>query len=144
MLTPRQVFDRTVDAFNSGQIDTALSMTSPDVVLTAPGGLDFKGLAGMRQWFDLWSDACPDRRVKYHNVLVQGDQLIGEGTFTGTHTGPLHLPTGDVPPTGRKLAADYVAVFHFAGEKITYMRHYMDLMGVMAQLGLLPSPEKVG
>ena len=137
MLTAKEVFDKTVAAFNAGDVDAALSMASPTIELTAPGGLDFKGKQGLRQWFQLWSDACPDRQVRYHNVISQGDQVIGEGTFTGTHTGVLHLPSGDVPATGRKLSADYAAAFSVADQKITYMRHYMDLMGLMMQLGLL-------
>ena len=37
--------------------------------------------------------------------------------FTGTHTGP----GGPVPPTGRKVSADYVYVMQFSGEKISHM-----------------------
>ena len=64
-------------AFNAGNIDTALSLASPMIELTAPGGLDFTGKEGFRQWLQVWSDACPDRRVRYHNVIAQGDQVIG-------------------------------------------------------------------
>lgn len=143
MLTPKEVFDKTVVAFNEGDIDAALALASPAIELTAPGGLDFSGKEGLRQWFQLWSDACPDRRVRYHNVITQGDQVIGEGTFTGTHTGVLHLPTGDVPATGRHVSADYAAVVRVDDQEITYMRHYMDLMGLMIQLGLVGAEAKV-
>ena len=47
------------------------------------------------------------------------------------------MPSGDVPATGRKVSADYAAVVRVADQQITYMRHYMDLMGMMMQLGLV-------
>jgi predicted ester cyclase len=137
MLTPKEVFDKTVVAFNAGDIEAAWNLASPEIELTAPGGLDFRGKEGLRQWFQLWSDACPDRRVRYHNVVAQDDQVIGEGTFTGTHTGVLHLPSGDVPGTGRHVTASYAAVVRVADQKITYMRHYFDVMDLMTQLGLI-------
>jgi predicted ester cyclase len=143
MLTPKQVLQKTVDAWNASDEAGVLAMAAPDVDLPAPGGLNFKGAEGFRQWYRLWAEACPDRIVRYHNLVGEGDQLIGEGTFTGTHTGVLHLPTGDVPPTGRHVSADYVAVLRVSGEKITYMRHYFDVMDLMVQLGLVGAEAKV-
>jgi ketosteroid isomerase-like protein len=136
MLTARQVLDRTVTAWNASDEEEVVAMGDPDIELTASGGLDFKGSYGLRKWYRLWAEACPDRVVRYHNVVEAAGQAIGEGTFTGTHTGTLHLPMGDVPATGRHLKADYVAVLRVAGGKITYMRHYFDVMDLMIQLGL--------
>lgn len=140
MATAREVFDRTVAAWNASDERGVLSLGSPEVVLTAPGGLDFKGTDGLRGWYRLWHEACPDRQVAYHNVIADETQVIGEGTFTGTHTGVLHLPAGDVPPTGRHIKADYVAVVRVTGGQIAYMRHYFDVMDLMIQLGLAPAP----
>jgi ketosteroid isomerase-like protein len=52
-------------------------------------------------------------------------------------------PSGDVPPTGKHVSADYVAVLRTSGGKITYMRHYFDVMDLMAQLGLVGADAKV-
>ena len=136
MLTARQVLDKTVAAWNASDEAGVVAMGAPDVELTASGGLDFNGKEGFRKWYQLWAEACPDRVVRYHDVVEDDGLAIGEGTFTGTHTGTLHLPIGDVPATGRHLKADYVAVLRVSGGKITYMRHYFDVMDLMIQLGL--------
>ena len=143
MLTAKQVFDKTVAAWNASDESEVLAQSAPDVELRAPGGLDFNGTEGLRQWFRLWAEACPDRVVRYHNVVGDAGQIIGEGTLKATHTGVLHLPTGDIPPTGRHITADYVAVLRVANGKITYMRHYFDVMDLMVQLGLVGAEAKV-
>ena len=143
MLTANQVLDRSVEAWNTSDEAGVLALAAPDVELRAPAGLDFRGVEGFRQWYRLWAEACPDRTVRYHNVVGDGRQAIGEGTFTGTHTGVLRLPSGDVPPTGKHVKADYVAVLRATGGKITYLRHYFDVMDLMIQLGLVGAEAKV-
>ena len=140
MATAKAVLESAVKAWNSDDEGGVLSLGSKDIELTAPGGMDFHGLDGLRTWYRLWTEACPDRRIRYTNVVGDQDQVIGEGTFTGTHTGVLHLPTGDVPPTGRQITADFAAVIKVSDDRITYMRHYMDVMDLMIKLGLVPAP----
>jgi predicted ester cyclase len=140
MSTAKQVLDQAVAAFNAKDEAGFLALADPGIELPAPGGLNFQGLDGCRQWYRLWTEAFPDRKVKYHNVVGDENQVIGEGTFTGTHTGVMHLPTGDVPATGRSAKLDYVAVERISGGKIVYLRHYLDVMELMTQLGLLGTP----
>jgi predicted ester cyclase len=140
MASAKAVLEKAVKLWNAGDEAGVLALGSPEVELTASGGLDFHGLDGLQQWYRLWDEACPDRVIRYHNVVGDEDQVIGEGTFTGTHTGVLHLPTGDVPPTGRRLKSDFVAVIRVSQDRITYMRHYLDVMDLMIQLGLIPAP----
>lgn len=140
MATAKSVLERAVEAWNAGDEAAFVAIGDPGAELSSPGGLDFHGAAGVRAWYRLWKEACPDRIVRYTNLVGDEDQVIGEGTFTGTHTGTLHLPTGDVPPTGKRVQADFVAVVKTSNDRITHMRHYFDLMDFMAQLGLLGAP----
>jgi len=140
MSSARSVLEHAVVALNGSDEAAFVALGDPKAELTAPGGLDYHGTAGFRTWYRLWSEAFPDRVVRYRNYVGDRDEVIGEGTFTGTHTGTLRLPTGDVPPTGKRLTADFAAVVRVDAGRITYMRHYMDLMDLMSQLGLLGAP----
>jgi predicted ester cyclase len=144
MSTAKQVLDQAVEAFNAKDEVRFLALAKSDVDLPAPGGLNFHGLDGFRQWYRLWTEAFPDRKVQYYNVLSDDSQLIGEGTFKGTHTGVLRLPAGEVPPTGKRVTIDYVAVQRVADGKITYLRHYLDTMELMTQLGLVGAEAQQG
>src|SRR2546421_10356248 len=102
-MTAKAVFDAAVGAWNASDEARFVEQFAPDTELISPGGLNFSGIDGAHRWYRLWQEACPDRTVRYTNVVSEGDRLLGEGIFEGTHTGVLHLPTGDVPATGRHL-----------------------------------------
>jgi hypothetical protein len=46
------------------------------------------------------SPAMGSAHVDVHDEHVIDDAVVEKGTFTGTHDGVLHAPTGDVPLTG--------------------------------------------
>lgn len=141
-MSAKQVLEQAVAAFNARDEERFVALANPDIELPSPGGINLRGLDGFRQWFRLWTEAFPDRQVRYHNVVGDADQAIGEGTFKGTHTGVMHLPSGDVPPTGKSVTLDYVAVERVSNGKITYLRHYLDVTELMTQLGLVGAGAK--
>ena len=55
------------------------------------------------------------RQLAYFVVVVY--QVAAYGVFRGTHTGE----GGPVPPTGKKVEADYVYVMDFDGDRIRHM-----------------------
>ena len=144
MSSVKQALDQAVAALNAKDEASFVAMFAPDVDLPAPGGLSFKGIDGVKQWYRLWTIAFPNCHVQYPNVVTEGDQLMGEGKFTGTHTGVLHLPTGDVPPTGKTVKVDFSAVVRTTNGKVSYLRHYLDTMELMGQLGLIGAGAAAG
>ena len=136
-MSAKQVLEQAIAAFNAKDESRFVALASPNIELPSPGGLNFHGPDGFRTWFRLWTEAFPDRQVRYHNFVGDGDEVVGEGTFNGTHTGVMHLPTGDVPPTGKHVTLDYIVVQRVSNGKITYLRHYLDTMELMTQLGLV-------
>jgi predicted ester cyclase len=141
-MSAKQVLEQAVAALNGRDEEGFVALASPNIELPSPGGLNFHGKDGFRHWFRLWTEAFPDCQVRYHNLVGDADQVMGEGTFKGTHTGVLHLPTGDVPPTGKQVTLDYAAVQRVSNGKISYLRHYLDVMELMAQLGLVGAEAK--
>jgi predicted ester cyclase len=136
MSNAKQVVERAIKAWNGRDLEGFVALASADVRITASGGVDLEGTEGMKQYYLLWRTACPDNAVTYHNIVGEADRAIGEGTFTGTHDGPLHSPAGDIPATGMRLNADFVAAYRTAGDKVTSLRIYLDVLDLMAQLGL--------
>ena len=62
--------------------------------------------------------------------------------FTGTHTGPLVGPGGQLPPSGKRIdlqAADFLTV---SNGQITSWHVYFDTGTFMGQLGLSPAPSQ--
>lgn len=95
------------------------------------------GPQGLRDLVTFFAEAFPGSRVDVTNVFATNDQAVIEFTGRGTNTGPLRLPGGDVPPTGKDAELQFVHVFKInpAG-KITSFSTYYDQLDMLRQLGL--------
>ena len=139
-MTIREAFQKGTDTFNAHDIDGFASVLANDVVYQAPGGMSDRGKTACAQFFASWFDAFPDAHVEVHDVHIAGDVVVEEGTFTGTHHGILHSPAGDIPPTGRRVALDYIHVLRYRnGEHVSFNLMF-DRLLMLEQLGLLPAP----
>lgn len=80
---------------------------------------DMKKLSDYTDWMKGLLTIIPDGsyKVKAFAVDAQRNSVSGFGVFSGTHTGL----GGPVPPTGKRVDADYVYVMEFAGDKIRHM-----------------------
>jgi ketosteroid isomerase-like protein len=59
--------------------------------------------------------------------------------WEGTHQGPLQAATGDtIAATGKAIKVPAVQIVKVSGDRITEIRHYFDLLTLMAQLGVVP------
>jgi predicted ester cyclase len=80
----------------------------------------------------------------HRHIVIAGDVVVEEGTFTGTHQGVLHTPDGDIPPTGRLVAVDYIQVLRYRDGKYMSFNLMYDELPLLEQLGLLPMQQPAG
>ena len=139
-MTVREAFQKGTDTFNAHDIDGFTSVLADYVTYRAPGGMSGQGKAACAQFFAGWWDAFPDAHVDVHAVHIAGDIAVEEGTFTGTHHGTLHSPAGDIVPTGRPVAVDYIQVLRFRDGKHVSFNLLFDRLLMLEQLGLVPAP----
>jgi predicted ester cyclase len=97
-------------------------------------------LADLKEkYFDALVTAAPDRRSSEVMLIAEGDHVVEQATYTGTHTGTWRNPDGaEIPATGKKLNFSFVGVFQVANGKISSIRLYYDQVEVFMQLGLMP------
>jgi len=145
-MTVREAFDKGTETFNAHDIDGFTSVLADDASYTAPGGMTGQGKTACAQFFAGWFEAFPDAHVQVHGLHIAGaaDVAVEEGTFTGTHQGVLHGPAGDVPPTGRPVAVDYIQVLRFRDGKHISFNLMFDRLLMLEQLGLLPAEAPAG
>jgi predicted ester cyclase len=87
-----------------------------------------------------WLRAFPDARITVRNELADGDWVVQEFTFTGTHDGTLASPAGEIPATHKTLNGRGVQIFRVEEETVVHTQLYYDQVQVMTQLGLMPEP----
>jgi predicted ester cyclase len=135
MPSARDVILKHIDAFNGGDSDA--DPWSDDAEMRTPGA-QISGRENVLGFLAVFQEAFPDIRLEIGQLLTEGTAAAAEGTLTGTHSGVLHTPDGDVAPTGRAVRLPWAAVYATDGDTLTSEHLYFDQMDFLGQLGLLP------
>ena len=139
-MTHRPLIERHYAEINSNDFSDVTELFSPDVVTHVPGAEPLTGIEPFVAYGRAFLRAFPDGRIHGDRYVEDGDRIVVEGRFTGTHTGPLQTAAGEHPQTGRSVTVAFADVFRIPDGKVTEHRVYYDTLGLMAQLGLLPEP----
>jgi steroid delta-isomerase-like uncharacterized protein len=81
--------------------------------------------------------AMPDAHFDIQRTFADGDTVAYQWVVTGTHTGPLALPTGTVPATGRTAVVPGVLISTIKDGKIVQEEMYWNQVELLTQLGLM-------
>jgi steroid delta-isomerase-like uncharacterized protein len=135
----KKVLQQAIERWNAADRDGWAALYTDDVVYEGPGGARISGLANLKEWyFDALLTAAPDRGSAEVVLLAEGDHVVEQARYTGTHTGPWRTPDAEIPATGKKLDFPFVGVFRVERGKISSIRIYYDQVEVFTQLGLMP------
>jgi steroid delta-isomerase-like uncharacterized protein len=127
----RRLFEQGMNEKDDGVLDAVLS---PDFVnhdMPAPS----PGPEGFRQMLGMFRAAFPDMNVNLEEVLGDGDKVVTRGFFSGTHKGEFM----GVPASGASINVKYIDVWRIQDGKITDNWVRLDLLGLMQQVGAVPS-----
>jgi steroid delta-isomerase-like uncharacterized protein len=81
--------------------------------------------------------AFPDLQLSVQDEIAEGDKVVFRWTMTATHQGE-YL---GIPATGKQIEQTGVAIYRLADARIVELWFYPDNVGLMQQLGALPTPE---
>lgn len=134
---------RTVEmifsTLNSREIGAMDHAYTSDYRYEAPGINGPVNLEAARGYVDGFITAFPDLHFELKDKVAQGDVVAVSWESTGTHTGPLRTPTGDVlPPTNKKVFGQGSSFYRFKDGKIASSAIHWDMVTLLAQLGLMP------
>jgi steroid delta-isomerase-like uncharacterized protein len=131
-----------LDAVQANDLDPYLAhVTADSEMLDVASGETFRGPDGFRQWAQSYMMACPDGTLQVTSLFTTDDQGHLEYIARGTNTGPFPYASGQIPPTGQRIEVRVCAGFQFREGKVASARFYRDLLGLLHQLGLVPTPE---
>jgi SnoaL-like polyketide cyclase len=129
-----------VEGLSSKNIEQFVNCHEDSVVLydpTLPKPL--KGQGELRNWVTGLYGMFPDYHVDRVRSFGQDEWVCLEAEESGTMRGPLHGPGGhNVPPTNKSFRMQSSIVCKTIGGKISEVRLYYDVLGLMGQLGLGP------
>ena len=129
----QRFYDEVVNAGNVDLIDELLSddfTEHEELPGVAPGR------EGVKQFFRMFKQAFPDGTMTAEHVVAEGDTVAARVTVRGTHQGEFM----GIPATGKKVTVGYMDMWRLDGGKAVENWVRLDMLGLMQQLGAVPSP----
>ena len=93
---------------------------------------------GVEEWAGMGQmmyGAFPDGKHTFDETYEIGDRVFSRASVSGTHTGDFM----GMPPTGKEITITELAFDRFADGKLVEHRVEADMLGLMQQLGAIPS-----
>lgn len=132
----RDLVEGSLKGWSEHQFNEWSARLSEDAHLTGPGGLSGSGRQTQQAFYSIWMDGFPDNQIINSRIAEDGDMAVLEAVFEGKHTGVLHAPSGDIPPTGKRVSIPFVVTYTVGEAHLTSFRLYFDQMDLVSQLGL--------
>jgi len=82
--------------------------------------------------------AFPDVQYTLNELLAEADRVVARFTAHGTQTGAFQ----GIPATGKAVAMSAIAIYRVAGSKVVEQWLEYDMLGLLQQLGVIPTQEQ--
>jgi steroid delta-isomerase-like uncharacterized protein len=121
-------------AWNKGNLAVADEVYSADYLLHDPAG-PIEGLEALRQFLTTFRTGYPDLHATIEEMIAEGDKVVWRYTLRGTHRGEFM----GIAPTGKAITLTGCLLSRFVGDKVVEDWNNYDALGMMQQLGVIPS-----
>ncbi len=136
----KTIVRRFEELFNEKQVDRADEFVAPDYIDHGALPGQAPGLDGAKQKWAMYIAAIPDLRVPIEDMVAEGDKVVVRWTAEGTQRGELL----GIPPTGKRLRFSGISIYRLAEGKVAEVWEQFDRLGLMQQLGVIPTPGQTG
>ena len=122
------------EVVSQGKLDLIDEIFAPDFV-AHEADQDIIGPEGVRQFILMLRAAFPNLHVNVEDVVAEGDKVVQRWRGHGSHQGELM----GLPPSGKRVSVAGITISRFEGGKVAEEWELYDMMGMMQQLGAIPS-----
>jgi len=137
----KALMDSALEIWNNGNMALVEDVFAPEIVArTSTFPEDIVGLEGIKNWVKFARTAFPDMHMTFDEIIVKGDKIVARFTVTGTNTGPMSMPFGELPPTGKKVRFTGIGIDRVQNGKITEEIVVYNVLDMMLQLGFTLTP----
>ena len=118
-----------------GDLDVADEIFAPEYVGYPE---DVRGPEGAKETAKMYRNAFPDVQLSIEDQVAEGDKVVTRWIGSGTHHGEMM----GIAPTGNQVRVDGMTISRIEDGKIVEEWDIYDALGMMQQLGAIPSPEE--
>ncbi|WP_020388512.1 ester cyclase [Kribbella catacumbae] len=135
MGTNVEVLQRYLQSIDQHDEDGVRRAFAESAQVRAPG-VALNDVGEIASWIGVFWRAFPDLRHEILGSVEADGTAAAEVRFTGTHTGPLASPDGDIPATGKPFDFTYTHFTRFSDGVIAEDHVHFDQLTFLTQLGL--------
>lgn len=121
--------------FEEGRPEAVDALTTPDFV---SHGLPGSGPDVMKQAIERVGKGLSNAKFDVHEVVAEGDLVAVRLMSTATQSGEFM----GMPASGKTYTIEELHLFRLADGRVAEHWHQMDAMGMMKQLGAMPTPKQ--
>ena len=124
------------EAWTKRNVNIIDELMAPDYARYLPGQDKPLDREAQKQRIASFHKAMPDMVFIVDDLFAEGDRVVFRITLRGTHQGTFM----GVAPGGKQLTVTAIDIARLENGKIVDHWGQMDMLGLMRQLGLVPTP----
>jgi len=126
------------DLFGKGNLAVADELIAADVVDHDAFPGQAPGRDGQKQHVTLLHAGFTEIRFTIQDVIAEGDKVMDHWTATMTHHGEFM----GILPSGKQVTITGIDISRIADGRMVELWHREDTLGLLQQLGAIPTPEQ--
>lgn len=131
----RRVFE---EIWNQGNLDLADELIAPNFVdHDSAMPEEVSGIEGFKEFVSMYRSGFSDVHIFVEDQVAEGDKVVTRWRATGTHDGDL----SGIAPTGKWVEITGMEIARISGGKVAEIWDNYDVLGLMQQIGAIPSEE---
>lgn len=128
------------EVWSEGHLDVIDELIADDFVATVVGAQEqIRGPQGFREFVGMYRKAFPDLRITVDEQFAEGETVVTRWTATGTNEGELM----GMPATGKQATTAGININRISGGKLVEGWGLFDQLGLLQQIGAIPTPTRV-
>ena len=135
--TNKRAAHHVYDVWDGGDIEALDDVIAEDVVLHAPEPVGtVHGREAYKDNLRMVRAGLPDLSFEVHDVVAEGDTVMANCAFAGTHEGELM----GIEPTGTSVEVRWLGSYRFNDGDLVEVTGLPDLFGALLQVGAIDPP----
>jgi steroid delta-isomerase-like uncharacterized protein len=129
------------ELFNRGNLSIADELFASNFVYHDPvSHEEWRGPESVKSYATMLRVAFPDLHQTIEEQIAEGDKVAYRWTARGTHQGEFM----GIAPTGNRVEMTGISIARLIDGKLEEIWENYDALGMMQQLGIVPSSEQAG
>lgn len=141
----KAIMDGVLEIWNKGNLDLVDEHYATDYVRHYVDIYeDIVGIDAYKKWIADTRTGFPDFNITLEGeIIAKADKIVIRWIAEGTQTGPLAMPSGELPPTGKKVKFFGESIAHIVDGKIAEDWLYFNQASLLQQLGFTITPPEL-